>query len=76
MIRIEEGKSLGQISRDMYGQFAEHLGRCVYDGLWVGPDSPIPNLHGLRRDVIDVSKALRISMLRWPGGCFTDDYHW
>lgn len=68
MIRIDEGKSLGQISRDMCGQFAEHLGRCVYDGLGVGPDSPIPNLHGLRRDVIDVLKALRIPVLRWPGG--------
>ncbi len=66
----------GQISRHLYGHFAEHLGRCIYDGLWVGPDSPIPNTRGIRNDVIEALKATKIPNLRWPGGCFADDYHW
>ena len=66
----------GTISRHLYGHFAEHLGRCIYDGLWVGEDSPIPNTKGVRTDVIDALKKLKIPNLRWPGGCFADDYHW
>jgi alpha-N-arabinofuranosidase len=65
-----------QISRHIYGHFAEHLGRCIYDGLWVGPDSPIPNTRGIRNDVIEALRAIRIPNLRWPGGCFADQYHW
>jgi alpha-N-arabinofuranosidase len=65
-----------QISRHIYGHFAEHLGRCIYDGLWVGPDSPIPNTRGIRNDVIEALKKIRIPNLRWPGGCFADQYHW
>jgi alpha-N-arabinofuranosidase len=64
------------ISRDLYGQFSEHLGHGVYDGLWVGEDSKIPNIHGFRTDVVQALKALRVPMLRWPGGCFADIYHW
>jgi alpha-L-arabinofuranosidase len=64
------------ISRHLYGHFAEHLGRCIYGGFWVGEDSPIPNECGLRRDVVDALRALRIPNLRWPGGCFADEYHW
>jgi len=64
------------ISRHLYGHFAEHLGRCVYGGFWVGEDSPIPNEGGLRLDVIEALRALDIPNLRWPGGCFADSYHW
>ena len=64
------------ISRHLYGHFAEHLGRCIYGGFWVGEDSPIPNEGGIRLDVVEALKALRIPNLRWPGGCFADDYHW
>jgi alpha-N-arabinofuranosidase len=66
----------GHISRRLYGHFAEHLGRCIYDGIWVGPDSNIPNTRGIRNDIIDALKRLQIPVLRWPGGCFADDYHW
>ncbi|MEQ8849885.1 alpha-L-arabinofuranosidase C-terminal domain-containing protein [Botrimarina sp.] len=66
----------GRISRHLYGHFAEHLGRCVYDGIWVGPDSDIPNEGGLRTDVVEALRAIDIPNLRWPGGCFADDYHW
>ena len=64
------------INRNLYGHFAEHLGRLVYDGLWVGEDSPIPNTHGLRNDVVSALKELHVPVLRWPGGCFADEYHW
>ena len=64
------------ISRHVYGHFAEHLGRCIYGGFWVGEDSEIPNEAGIRLDVVEALKALRIPNLRWPGGCFADDYHW
>jgi alpha-L-arabinofuranosidase len=66
----------GRISKHIYGHFAEHLGRCIYDGLWVGPDSDVPNTRGIRNDVIAALKATNIPNLRWPGGCFADDYHW
>jgi alpha-L-arabinofuranosidase len=64
------------ISRHLYGHFAEHLGRCVYGGFWVGEDSPIPNEGGLRLDVVEALRALDVPNLRWPGGCFADAYHW
>ncbi|RMD79499.1 MAG: alpha-N-arabinofuranosidase [Lentisphaerae bacterium] len=64
------------ISRHIYGQFAEHLGRCIYEGIWVGEDSPIPNIRGIRKDVVEALRRLRIPNLRWPGGCFADTYHW
>jgi alpha-N-arabinofuranosidase len=66
----------GTISRHLYGHFAEHLGRCIYDGIWVGEDSSIPNTRGIRTDIIDALKELDIPNLRWPGGCYADDYHW
>lgn len=65
-----------QISRHLYGHFAEHLGRCIYGGFWVGEDSPIPNERGIRLDVVEALRAIRIPNLRWPGGCFADEYHW
>lgn len=64
------------ISRHIYGHFAEHLGRCIYDGFWVGEDSPIPNTRGIRNDVVEALRRITIPNLRWPGGCFADDYHW
>ncbi|MEU0096705.1 alpha-L-arabinofuranosidase C-terminal domain-containing protein [Kribbella sp. NPDC006257] len=64
------------ISRHLYGHFAEHLGRCVYDGFYVGESSPLPNEGGIRLDVVEALKALNIPNLRWPGGCFADEYHW
>ncbi len=65
-----------KISRHIYGHFAEHLGRCIYEGLWVGTDSPIPNTRGIRNDVVAALKRLSMPNLRWPGGCFADTYHW
>lgn len=65
-----------RIPRELYGHFAEHLGRCVYEGIWVGEDSEIPHQRGLRTDVLEALKKLSIPVLRWPGGCFADEYHW
>ncbi|MFD2706705.1 alpha-N-arabinofuranosidase [Salibacterium lacus] len=64
------------ISRHIYGHFAEHLGRCIYEGLWVGEDSSIPNTNGIRTDVLKALQNINIPVLRWPGGCFADEYHW
>lgn len=64
------------ISRHVYGHFAEHLGHCIYGGFYVGPDSPLPNEDGIRQDVVDALRELAIPNLRWPGGCFADEYHW
>lgn len=64
------------ISRMIYGHFAEHLGRCIYDGFYVGKDSKIPNISGMRTDIIEALKRIKIPCLRWPGGCFADEYHW
>ncbi|MDQ0208353.1 alpha-N-arabinofuranosidase [Alkalicoccobacillus murimartini] len=65
-----------QINRNIHGHFAEHLGRCIYEGIWVGEDSDIPNTKGIRNDVLQALKDLEIPVLRWPGGCFADEYHW
>ncbi|MFB2556796.1 alpha-N-arabinofuranosidase [Herbiconiux liangxiaofengii] len=64
------------ISRHLYGHFAEHLGRCIYGGFWVGEASGLPNDRGIRLDVVEALRELRIPNLRWPGGCFADEYHW
>ena len=64
------------ISRHIYGQFSEHLGHCIYGGIWVGENSPIPNTRGIRNDVVAALKRINIPNLRWPGGCFADEYHW
>ena len=73
-IHADQGKY--KINREIYGQFSEHLGSCIYGGLWVGENSPIPNINGYRKDVFEALKALKVPVLRWPGGCFADDYHW
>ena len=74
IISADAGKQ--KISRHIYGHFAEHLGRCIYEGLWVGPDSTIPNTRGFRNDVVAALRKLNMPNLRWPGGCFADTYHW
>ena len=75
-VTIHANQGNTTIPKEIYGQFAEHLGSCIYGGLWVGPESPIPNIDGYRKDVFEALKALQIPVLRWPGGCFADDYHW
>ena len=67
---------IGFIRPELHGHFAEHLGGCIEDGIWVGEDSPIPNIGGFRTDVLQALKQLRVPVLRWPGGCYADDYHW
>ncbi len=64
------------INKNIYGHFAEHLGRCIYEGFWVGEDSTIRNTKGIRMDVVEALKKIKIPILRWPGGCFADEYHW
>jgi alpha-N-arabinofuranosidase len=66
----------GKINKNIYGHFAEHLGRCIYEGIWVGEDSEIPNTNGIRNDVLQALKNIQVPVLRWPGGCFADEYHW
>jgi alpha-N-arabinofuranosidase len=67
---------LAPINPNLYGHFAEHLGACIYEGVWVGEDSAIPNTGGIRKDVVEALKKIRPPVIRWPGGCFADDYHW
>ena len=64
------------INPEVYGNFSEHLGRCIYNGIFVGKDSPIPNVNGMRTDIVEALKKMRLPVLRWPGGCFADEYHW
>lgn len=73
---INPNHKLSKINRDIYGAFSEHLGRCIYEGTYVGEDSPIPNVNGMRKDVVDALKEMKLPVLRWPGGCFADEYHW
>ncbi|MCR5234301.1 MAG: alpha-N-arabinofuranosidase [Lachnospiraceae bacterium] len=73
---INETKKLGTIAPEIYGHFSEHLGRCIYEGIYVGEDSDIPNVNGMRTDVVNALKEIDIPLLRWPGGCFADEYHW
>jgi alpha-N-arabinofuranosidase len=75
-LRVNATHKLGTINPNMYGNFAEHLGRCIYGGLWVGPKSTTPNDNGLRLDTTSALRDLKLPVLRWPGGCFADNYHW
>ncbi|MBV9931270.1 MAG: alpha-N-arabinofuranosidase [Alphaproteobacteria bacterium] len=75
-VAIETEAAGPRIGRDIFGQFAEHLGTGIYGGIWVGPDSPIPNVRGIRSDVVAALRALKVPNVRWPGGCFADEYHW
>ena len=75
-LNINTKRKLGHINKEIYGHFSEHLGRCIYEGLYVGDNSDIPNTNGMRNDVVAALKEIRIPVLRWPGGCFADEYHW
>jgi alpha-L-arabinofuranosidase len=75
-LSIDVSKPGPKIDRNIFGQFAEHLGHGVYEGIWVGPDSNIPNTRGIRNDVVAALKAIKVPNVRWPGGCFADEYHW
>jgi alpha-N-arabinofuranosidase len=75
-IVVHADEEVSEISRHIYGQFAEHLGRGIYGGVWVGEDSDIPNTEGYRNDVLDALRDLEVPNVRWPGGCFADEYHW
>ncbi len=75
-VTIRNAEGTQKIHKEIYGQFAEHLGTCIYGGLWVGENSPIPNTNGYRNDVLNALKELKVPVLRWPGGCFADEYHW
>src|SRR5688572_19113900 len=75
-VTIEAGQPGATINRQIFGQFAEHLGTGIYGGVWVGPDSEIPNVRGIRSDVVAALKAIKVPNIRWPGGCFADEYHW
>jgi len=76
ILHINEHKKQSHIEPEIYGHFSEHLGRCIYGGLFVGEDSDIPNVAGMRTDVVEALKELKVPVLRWPGGCFADEYHW
>ena len=73
---IRTDTSTATISRHIYGQFSEHLGRCIYGGIWVGENSSIPNINGYRKDLTEALIKIKVPNLRWPGGCFADEYHW
>lgn len=75
-IIINTDIKVGNVKRDFYGSFSEHLGRCIYEGVYVGIDSEIPNVNGMRSDVVKLLKDIGIPLLRWPGGCFADEYFW
>jgi len=75
-LSVDVSKAGAKINRNIFGQFAEHLGHGIYDGIWVGPDSSIPNTRGIRNDVVTALKAIKVPNIRWPGGCFADEYHW
>ena len=73
---IDVARAKYKISKYIYGQFSEHLGHCIYGGFWVGEGSSIPNVRGIRTDVVNALRKVRVPILRWPGGCFADEYHW
>jgi alpha-L-arabinofuranosidase len=73
-LKMDQAKEI--INRNIYGHFSEHLGHCIYGGIWVGENSPISNVRGIRKDVVQALQEIKIPVLRWPGGCFADEYHW
>jgi alpha-N-arabinofuranosidase len=75
-LSVDVSKASAKIDRNIFGQFAEHLGHGIHEGIWVGPDSTIPNTRGIRDDVVAALKAIKVPNLRWPDGCFADEYHW
>ncbi len=75
-VNVRADAEIGLIQPNLHGHFAEHLGSCIYGGLWVGRNSPVPNINGHRKQAVEYLRAVGIPVLRWPGGCFADDYHW
>lgn len=75
-ITVDASGVQNKIDKNIYGQFSEHLGHGIYGGVWVGKNSSIPNIDGIRKDVIDALKEIKAPVVRWPGGCFADEYHW
>ena len=75
-LKVDASKPGPKIDRNIFGQFAENLGHGLYEGIWVGPDSSIPNTRGIRNDVVAALRELNVPNVRWPGGCFADQYHW
>src|SRR5947209_5810403 len=75
-VTIQTAAEIGTVRPELHGHFAEHLGSCVYGGLWVGNKSSIPNIGGYRKQAVDYLRELGVPVLRWPGGCYADDYHW
>ncbi|MBQ8554304.1 MAG: alpha-N-arabinofuranosidase [Clostridia bacterium] len=75
-IKMNAAQTGAVINKNIYGHFSEHLGRCIYGGLFVGENSPIPNKNGMRTDVVEALRHIKVPVLRWPGGCFADEYHW
>jgi len=73
---VDVSKPGAKIDRNLFGQFAEHLGHGIYEGIWVDRDSTIPNTRGIRNDIVTALKAIKVPNVRWPGGCFADEYHW
>ena len=73
-VEIQTDAEIGTIRPEMHGHFAEHLGSCIYGGIWVGKDSRIPNIDGYRKQAVEDLRRLGLVVLRWPGGCFADDY--
>src|SRR5499433_2454951 len=73
---IRSDVTIGLVRPELHGHFAEHLGSCIYGGLWVGKNSPIANVNGYRKQAVEYLRELGVPVLRWPGGCFADDYHW
>ena len=73
---VNTKRQMGHINPELQGHFSEHLGRCIYEGIYVGENSEIPNTNGMRNDVVEALKEMKIPVLRWPGGCFADEYHW
>lgn len=75
-LKYDSQRTVSHISPEIYGHFSEHLGRCIYDGIFVGKESQIANTDGIRNDVIQALKEIKIPVLRWSGGCFAEEYHW
>lgn len=75
-VEVIPDDTIGVISPNIYGHFTEHLGGCIYDGIWVGENSPVPNVGGIRKALVDALRRLKAPVIRWPGGCFADSYNW
>ena len=76
ILHVNALDKISSINPEIYGHFSEHLGRCIYDGIYVGEKSSIPNIRGIRTDIVQALKKIKVPVLRWPGGCFADEYHW